>query len=475
MRRVKYVILILISACTLVEAQTERKVFTLQQLLWYIENYHPVSIQSQLLLEQGTSEIRKARGNFDPYLFAGMDQKYYDDKEYYSILGTGLKIPTWYGIEVKTGYDQNRGYKLNPQNSVPDDGLWYAGISVPVGKGLVIDKRRATLQQAKIFAESTKAEQEKMMLALYFDAVQKYWDWVQAYGEYQIYIESVDLAEVRLEGIKGSYAYGDKSAVDTLEAYITVQNRELSESQAKLKYDNITLELSNYLWFENGTPLNISEEMHPPLYTDITQKSAITVDSLNTLINELPFVHPDMQIMDYKLASLEVDRKLKKENFKPNLNLNYNFINEPTGANVFHNYSINNYKWGFSFSMPIFLREERGAYRQAQIKIQEVQLGQNQKLLDLENRLRKYYNTQITLFEQVELYKSVVKNYDTMLKAEKQRFESGESSLFVVNAREKNLIDAQLKLLSLLAKYNVSQVGVGYAAGLPIYISSGAK
>ncbi len=471
MKRIKYLFITLILTGTWAKAQTDNDVFTLQQLLWYVEHYHPVSIQSQLLLQQGSSEVRKARGKFDPYLFAGLDQKNYNDKEYYSILGTGLKIPTWYGIELKTGYDQNRGYNLNPQNSVPDDGLWYAGISVPVGKGLVIDKRRAALKQAKIFAQSTQAEQEKMMLSLYFDAVKKYWDWVEAYNEYQIYIESVELAKVRLEGIKGSFKYGDKSAIDTLEAYITVQNRELNENQAKLKYDNVTLELSNYLWFEDGTPLNISEEVHPPLYGELLQSKVISVDSLNVLIHELPYIHPDMQLMDYKLASLEVDLKLKKENFKPNLNFNYNFLNEPRGMNVFNNYSLNNYKWGFSFSMPLFLREERGSYKQAQLKIQDAQLTQNQKLLDLENKLRKYYNTQLTLSEQLKLYKSVVQNYNAMLNAEKQRFDSGESSLFVVNARENNLIDAQLKLLSLLAKYNVSQVGVGYAAGLPIYTS----
>ncbi|MBS2100438.1 TolC family protein [Carboxylicivirga linearis] len=453
------------------KAQTDSSVFTLQQLLWYVEQYHPVSIQSQIVVSQGESGVRKARGNFDPYLFAGLDQKYYDDKEYYSLLGTGLKVPTWYGIELKTGFDQNRGYNLNPQNIVPDDGLWYAGISVPVGKGLVIDKRRAELKQAKLYAQSTKAEQEKMMLSLYFDAVKKYWDWVAAYNEYQVYKEAVELAQIRLRAIKGSHEFGDRSAIDTLEAHIVVQNRQLSKKGAKLKYDNVTLELSNYLWFENGVPLNISEEMHPPVYAAANKADGISSDSLNILLNNLGFSHPDMQLMDYKLASLEIDRKLKRESFKPKLNLNYNFLNEAHGGNVFQSYSINNYKWGFNFSMPVFLREERGAYQQAKFKIQDAEIKQSQKLLELQNKLLKYYNTQTALSEQVELYADVVKNYNRMLDAERQRFESGESSLFLVNTRENYMIDARLKMISLLAKYNVSIVGVGYAAGIPIFKS----
>lgn len=466
---------ILIFVCLLLGnkliAQVDSTVFTPSQLLWYIEQYHPVSIQSNLLLEKGQREIQSARGNFDPYLTAGLDQKYYNDNQYYSILGTGLKVPTWYGIELKTGYDQNQGSNLNPQNKVPDDGLWYAGISVPVGKGLIIDKRRAELKQAKLYAESTIAEKEKMMLSLYFGAIKKYWDWVEAYNEYEIYSEAVELASVRLAGIKGSYNYGDKSAIDTLEAYIIVQNRELSKTQALLKYQNVTLELSNYLWYEDGVPLTISNKLRPPLYKEVTPTPVISTDSLNLLIKDLAFSHPEMQIMDYKIESLEVDLKMKRENFKPDLNFNYNFINEPTGGNPFSSYSINNYKWGFNFSMPLFLRSERGDYKKYQLIVQDAQLGLNQKLLTLENELRKHYNTQITLNKQVKLYQDIVENYVRMFSAEKRRFDSGESSLFIVNARETSLIDAQLKLVSLLAKYNVSQVGVGYAAGLPLFLS----
>jgi hypothetical protein len=41
----------------------------------------------------------------------------------YSILNSSFKIPTWYGIEIKAGFDQNEGYYLNPENTVPNAGL----------------------------------------------------------------------------------------------------------------------------------------------------------------------------------------------------------------------------------------------------------------------------------------------------------------------------------------------------------------
>jgi hypothetical protein len=60
-------------------------------------------------------------------------KKQFKDTEYYSILNSSFKIPTWYGIEIKAGFDQNEGYYLNPENTVPNAGLTSLGISVPLG------------------------------------------------------------------------------------------------------------------------------------------------------------------------------------------------------------------------------------------------------------------------------------------------------------------------------------------------------
>jgi hypothetical protein len=52
-----------------------------------------------------------------------LTKKQFKDTEYYSILNSSFKIPTWYGIEIKAGFEQNEGYYLNPENTVPNAGL----------------------------------------------------------------------------------------------------------------------------------------------------------------------------------------------------------------------------------------------------------------------------------------------------------------------------------------------------------------
>ncbi|KYG82707.1 TolC family protein [Roseivirga echinicomitans] len=465
MRRLTKTILLLSVCYNFTFGQEENKVFTQDQLLWYIENYHPVAQQGRLLIDQGESSIRAARGGFDPKLFANLDQKQFDEKEYYSILNSGLKIPTWYGVEFKTGFEQNRGIYLNPENKVPNGGLWYGGISVSLGQGLFIDKRRAELQKANVFASSTIAEQKVLMNELYFDAIKQYWKWVQTYNEYNVFEESVSLAVTRFEAVKNSYLLGDKPAIDTLEAKIQIQNRELSRNEYKLAYQNATLELSNYLWFVNNTPLEITNELRPPLFDEIVLSIQTSFDTLQTIVDAIPSAHPDMQLYDFKLSSLEIERKLRAEKIKPKLNLNYNFLSEPVGDNFINNFSSQNYKWGLEFSLPIFLREERGNLQLAKYKIQQTQFGQRQKQQEIKNKVLSYFNEHIALREQVEIYKDAVLNYGRLLEGEKIKFDTGESSLFLVNSRESSLIDARLKVIALVSKFNISSTGIDYASG----------
>ena len=447
-------------------AQEARNIFTQDQLIWFVENYHPLAKQARLLSNVGESEVRKARGNFDPYLFSNLDQKYFDGKDYYSILGSGLKIPTWYGIEFKSGLDLNRGDFLNPENNVPANGLWYAGIAVPLGKGLIIDERRASIKKAKIFAQSTKAEQQKLLNDLYFEAIHHYWMWTKAWNQLQVFEESVQLAQVRFNAVKESFVFGDIPAIDTLEAFIQLQNRQLSKNELQLDYQERTLELSNFLWYENDTPLVITDSLRPPDFEEIQLMDQIPEDTLKKIIENAINEHPDLQLYQFKLSSMEIDRKLKAEQLKPSINLNYNLLNENVGNDFIGNISTQNYKWGFEFGIPLFLRKERGDLQLTKLKIQETELNQQQKQLEIQNKIKQYHAEHLNLKSQIDLFTAAVSNYERLLEGERQKFENGESSLFLINSRETNLISGRLKLIGFTIKYNKAIIGILWSAGL---------
>ena len=109
------------------------QVLTFESFMEIVREHHPVARQADLQIVKGEGKLMKARGSFDPKLYNNLGQKYFEGKEYFSLLDAGLKVPTWFGVELKAGLEQNRGIYLDPENNTPSSGLWYAGISLPVG------------------------------------------------------------------------------------------------------------------------------------------------------------------------------------------------------------------------------------------------------------------------------------------------------------------------------------------------------
>ena len=402
--------------------------------------------------------MQQARGGFDPKLATDISQKYFSGSQYYSLIDAGLKVPTWFGIELNAGYEQNNGSFLNPENSTSGGGLAYAGVSVPVGKGLFIDERRAELRKAQIYQKSTKVEQRLMLNELLFSAGKAYWDWFEAYEVLNVYKEALELAEFRFSSVKEEVRFGDKPAIDTLEAGIQLQNRQLGLQQAQLDFKNTSAKLGIYLWQNGQIPLELKENTTPVDKNTVLLRTSegLLLDRIDSLVA----YHPYLQQYRYKIDELKIDRRMKLENLKPQLDLKYNALNQVVGNNPFADLSINNYDWGLQFSIPIPLRKERGALKLAKLKIENAELDVVNQQAKIDFQINSSINDWNTTRDQAALY-----DYRGLLQGERDKFSAGESSLFMVNSREVGYINAQIKYLGLLAKNRKAELATEYALG----------
>ena len=446
-------------------AQTDSlSILRFEDFMARVKAHHPLAKQADLQLSRGEAALLSARGAFDPKAFADVAQKQFDEQRYYSLINGGVKIPTWYGLALTGGYEQNDGAFLNPQSKVPAAGLWYAGVSLSIGQGLFIDKRRAELKKAELYQESTLAGRQLLLNELLFEAGKTYWEWFEAYHILEVYEDALELAVQRFEATREGAALGDRPAIDTLEAGIQVQNRRLSLMQARLEYANMSALLSIYLWVDGLIPLEIAEGTLPPAADQLAdlQGEEVYANQMDTLLS----LHPQVQQYNFKLEQLDIERRWKKEQLKPVLNLKYNAINEPVNGNPLADYSINNYTWGLEFSMPVFLRKERGALRMADIQIEETRYDLSNKREALAFKARASLNEWATTKEQISLYTQTVEDYRGLLQGERDLFNAGESSLFMVNSRELGFINAQVKRITLLSKNRKARLATDYALGL---------
>ena len=168
------------------------------------------------------------------------------------------------------------------------------------------------------------------------------------------------------------------------------------------------------------------------------------------------------------MNNLEIQRKLQANNLLPELTVDYSLLSG--SLNSWENYANSldwsNYKLGVSFSVPLFLRKERGYLNQVRAKIDETASKRDLKVRQVQNKIRASSNELDNLAKQVILYNQSYQNYEQLYQAELRKFQIGESTLFLVNSREIKAIEARLKRAELLTKYQTAYQGVWYSGGV---------
>lgn len=457
------ILIVLTSCMSTAYAQDIDKILTIETVFDRVKKYHPMAGRALMQRDFAASELLKAKGSFDPTAQSTISQKNFDNKNYYSLINGEVKIPTWTGIDLKGGYDINRGVFLGNENSTPDNGLWYAGVSVPLGQGLLIDDRRAQVKSARIGQNLAINQQQDMTNEILFQTANTYWDWFRAYHVRQILNEAVENARLRYDAVRSFALKGDRPGIDTIEAGIQVQNISLSLSQAELEFVKASNALSGQFWDENNQNVGFGDNAQPLDISTITRTAKDDEPKINSSL--IPESHPYLEVLRQKMLQLDVEKRLKQDKLKPKLNLQYNPLSEAFGGDQTTHFSINNYKWGMEFKMPLFLRKERGDVKLADLKIQETDLMLREKTTDINIKFENYVTEWRATLDQIDIFSNTVELYRQMLDAERRLFNIGESSLFLVNSREQAYINARIKLTEILAKNKMSYYGIWYFAG----------
>lgn len=440
---------------------------TLESFYQIILDTHPVARQAHLLRDVAREEIRLARGNFDPKVEWQYLVKNYNDTEYYRLSKAGIKLPSVFPIDPSIGVERNTGQYLNPQDYISNQYNYrqlYAGLALPLGKGLLTDERRATLRQAHLFTELTEAEQIKLVNKLLLEASKDYWHWFYTYYQYQLQSRSVRIADEILRRVRLNAAQGEAAVIDTVQASITWQQRVVEKQEAFLSFQNAGLTISNYLWDSVGSPVMLDMTWVPVLPE---ASFHLTPADLTALAEQARQNHPELKKLSVKINQLEVDRRLAVEFLKPRLDLNYYFINQPLNPEGTASFTpLEDYKFGVDFSFPLFIRKERAKLNQTKIKIRSTQLERDFAERQILNEITATYNSLLTTHTLVQQQSGMVRSYERLLQAELLNLENGESDLFKINIQQEKLIQSQSKLLKLKAEYEKNKAMLWWAAGV---------
>lgn len=441
---------------TMVVAQLDSPTLTYPDYLSHLLRYHPLAEQADLIEAVAALEELAARGVVDPKLAASWNQKNFDEKLYYRQFQTKLIVPTRLGIDVVGGYENSEGVFLNPENKTDKFGLWNVGLQTEIFGGLIGQERKVILQQAKLMKNIGVQQRQILLNELIYAATNAYLNWQQFEVLDSIIIENIVLAEAYFSNTKLSFFNGEKTAIDTLEAYLIRQDRLAIQQDNQIYVVAARRQLENYLWWEEK-----SVELQP-----VTRPQSRTIplfdrDSL-TYPAPATFTHPLLKEKQVKLEILATERQLKKQKLRPKLKAKFNPLLATAENSITPTYNSNDYKWGFDFSLPLFFRSERAALQQADLKIRDLNLEVQNKQNELENKQASTLEKLAILEQQIVLQEQNVEGYRQLLEGENEKFRYGESSVFLVNKRQEKYLNGQIKLLQLQFKIQFERLNYLY-------------
>jgi outer membrane protein TolC len=447
-----------------VQAQDSLKTLSLNNFLQIVKKYHPVAKQGAIVVQKADANLISAKAGFDPIASIDGGNKTFDGINYYQTNQAQLIIPTWYGIELNTGIEYLEGDRLD--NELTKGKTSFAGVTIPLAKNLLMDKRRATLQQAKIMTNASVQEQRLLLNDLLLDATEAYWKWVETFYVYQTYTNVIAINNRRTELVKTAFKIGERPAIDTTEALAQLQNFEYQQNEALLAWQNANVQLNIFLWKDNNTSYDLPLDVTPDKKINDLY-DAVIFPELAKLIDDAKKNHPAISIYNFKLKSLDIEKKLKFQELLPKLDVKYNQLGK--GYNIASTATKtlfdNNYRFGVNFSMPLRLSQGSGDYKMAKLKITETTLQQNAKENEIVNKVKNYYNQLVNYKTQVNLLQRNYESYYRLQRGEEVRFFNGESSLFLVNSRETKALETLIKLTEVTIKYNKTAQGLQWAAG----------
>ncbi len=176
--------------------------------------------------------------------------------------------------------------------------------------------------------------------------------------------------------------------------------------------------------------------------------------------------HPDIRKLLLKGEQLRIEARWRRTDLLPDLTLSYQLLaSGQPGTGEFSRPFTNDYKLGASLSVPLLLRKERG-------KLQSVRVKQIYNDLDLLARRRELTTAVLQAAAEARTranlllqQRRMTEQYRLLRQGEVEKFEAGESTVFLVNSRDSKLLEAELKQVQLEAKLQKARAGVTAAIG----------
>ena len=447
---------------------------TLTEVLRSVEAHHPAIDAQRARVRAAEGAHLAAEGGFDPALTARgsiAPMGYYNYGRFDALLTQ--PTPLW-GATFFAGWRIGRGFDVDGYGAeVPiyygydetlDGGELRVGVTVPLWQGGPTDARRAALARTELGVEEREQELAARLLRVRLGATEAYVRWVAAGQRALVADELLRLAEARDAQISSRVAAGAIPAIEHLENRRAILERRQALITARRALERAAISLSLYLRDDHGRPLVV-----PPVRVPVPSVARDDAgEPLEDATARALARRPELARLRAVRDQAEVALELAENQLAPRIDVTVQTsidvgssadeatrsqLSPPVGEGM------------LTFSLPLLLREARGRTETARAELAaidaETELASDQIRIEVADALSALEAAR----RQVALARESADVASAVAAAERLRFESGATTLLVVNLREAAAAQANVALVDAFAELSLAGAALEAATG----------
>lgn len=411
---------------------------TPQEVLRAVERALPLIEQARRDVDAAAGDLVSARGAFDLSLSATgrrLDGEYDNTR-----VSTMLEQPlTTWGATVYGGYRAGRGTfaEYDGKAETTRDGEVLAGLEVPLLRGRAIDSRRAGTASAELGVERATQQLDAARLSHFTTALASYWDWVAAGRQLAVARALLTLAEVRDTQLADSVALGQIAAIERTDNQRAIFQRRSALASAQRLFEQAAIDLSLYFRGADGAPVRPPLDRLPPLPATATSTEPDEAMEVTAALAGRPEVQARRLTRDRQ----RVELRLAENTQLPTLD----FFSEVGRERRESSKGGNSFEIGLTFSLPVQRRKAIGQTLKAQAALSRADLD----LRWVEDQVRAEVQDALSAVRAAAAIRDAVSDEVEVARElerlERDRFDLGDSTQFLVNLRELAAADAAVR------------------------------
>lgn len=429
---------------------------TLADVLQIVTQNHPKLRGADAARQIASAKRLEKQGAFDPVFTTGADYLRFnteiDSKTLRGKVGStriadaGVEFLTRYGLKVAAGTRFNIGKVKAPLSPTGAGGEYFLEFKLPFLRGARINEKSAAEKQALLGEPLADTEYQATRLELLQKAADSYWDWVAAKRKRDVARDLLALAEFRAKAVTDRVSAGDLPAIDATEAELEVQRRQGALTKAERDLQKTAFKFSLSLWTPDGQQVLSPDASQVP---NSLATPRVFTDSQAIEGEQFALARrPELRALDINRQITQVDLDLAKNQHLPAID----FVFSP-GRDVGAGAIGNTVKAGVSFTLPLRQRTADGRIGAANFKIQKIDFDNINEKQRITTEVRDAISAINTAYERYRVAEKEIELATKLEEGERTKFQLGDSTLFLVNQRERATAEARVKLIEIQAEY----------------------